>query len=117
MANKPTDTPTGYMIAQCQLILLDENETPARRKLAEKWLSRLIDQTDCWEGGGRTKAEAAGIEVPAGAPGGAKHVYGGNPGGRRYTGQPLEDGDEAGLSSEVSSGYRSRRWSAERHGQ
>lgn len=111
---KATDTPTGYMIAQCQSIALDENETPARRKLAEKWLSRLIDQTDGWEGGGRTKAEAAGITVPDNAPGGAR-LYPGE-GAQRSSKErrQRENVDGGALSSEVSGGYRSGRWAAER---
>lgn len=109
---KTTDTPTGYMIAQCQLIILDENEPPTRRRLAQRWLDRLLDQVSVWGNDGKTMAESAGIEIPAGAPGGSRLAPAGGAGGRKVTAQNIDG--HGGLSSEVTGGYRSGRWAAER---
>lgn len=67
----------GYVLSECLRIAWDENETPARRRLAREWASRLEASADCWGNDGQTKAEAAGIAVDPKAPGGQKVYTGG----------------------------------------
>ena len=63
----------GYVIAECARISMDPNETPERRRKAAMWLEKLTGSVPFQDGnGGRTVAEAAGIDVPNSAPGGQK---------------------------------------------
>lgn len=58
------------VIQECIRIAFNPDETPARRRKAEKWLERLTESTgNNWGNGGVTVAEAAGIVPESGAPG------------------------------------------------
>lgn len=100
----------GYVLQECFRIAADENETPARRRRAEYWAKRILDSADGWEGGGVTKAEAAGITVDPKAPGGQKVYSSSSSGGRvDRSGEDIEAGS---LSTELHSSQRQGHWRA-----
>jgi hypothetical protein len=113
MAKKQTSI-DGYVIAECQRIATDPEETPARRRTAQKWLDRLTRDVPYQDGnGGQTVAEARGIEVKPGTPGGQKvDSPPGSPGvghNESALGRQRYEYDGPPLSSEVSRSYRTGR--------
>jgi hypothetical protein len=112
---KNQESVDGYVLTECFRIAADENETPARRKLARDWAKRILNSTGGgWEGGGVTRAEAAGIEVDPKAPGGQR-VYvptGAGTGGINEQAQGVNEfhySGGGGFSPEIHSGQRVHR--------
>jgi len=110
MAKKETSV-DGYVIAQCQLIASNPEETPERRKLAQQWLDKLTTNSaqDNWGNGGQTVAESRGIEVRSDAPGGQKVEQPGGVGrAKNEEARARSEGAYYGgpLSSDVSRSYR-----------
>jgi hypothetical protein len=61
------------VIQACTRIAFDPDETPERRRKAQKWLDRLTEDTGSnWGNGGKTVAESEGITPDPKAPGGQR---------------------------------------------
>ncbi|QIG57978.1 hypothetical protein SEA_PAULODIABOLI_294 [Microbacterium phage PauloDiaboli] len=98
------------VIRECTRIAFDPDETPERRRKAQKWLDRLIDDPGSnWGNGGKTVAESEGITPDPGAPGGQRvYSHGGQGLGSNEYALAISDAEYNGLplSTEVDRGWR-----------
>lgn len=99
------------VIQGCIRIANDPDETPERRRKAQKWLDRLIDSTGSnWGNDGKTVAESEGITPDPKAPGGQRvYAPGSRSLGTNEYALAATDADYNGLplSTEVDRSYRS----------
>jgi hypothetical protein len=105
--NKPVETVDAFVLQECIRIANDVTESVERRRKASAWAKKLVESAGSnWEGGGRTVAEKAGVEVDPKAPGGQRVDSGSGYAGVSRNSGRVADIEAGQLSSELHSGQR-----------